>query len=189
MMRGFVFMLDAFIALMIVIAFVSSLNQFSRDYSYIQDEALYSYGRGMMDILLNKHVKVEISKTEPKEYQLVPLVHALSTDAGKKEMDGLDKLVPQQYSYRIEYYSSKDEKWMPLYERQRQQGSTAKKSVSVVSTIPVIIKNENYTAPYTYGDFCGMPGGPNRCITPEELYSPDEFGSLEKAFVRVVVEV
>ncbi|MEM4331889.1 MAG: hypothetical protein QW500_01265 [Candidatus Micrarchaeia archaeon] len=189
MRRGFVFMLDAFIALIVVIAFVSSLNQFSRDYSYIQDETLYSYGRGMMDILLSKQVKVEISKTEPKEYQYIQLIHALSTEAGKKEMDEIDKLVPKQYSYKVEYYSSKENRWVPLYTPASRDKKDIKKAVAIVSTIPVIVKNENYTAPYTYGDFCGEPGGINRCLTPEELYSPDEFGSFDRAFVRVVIGI
>ncbi len=193
MKRGFVFMLDAFIALMIVIAFVSSLGQFSRDYSYIQDETLYSYGRGMMNILLYKTVEVDVSTTIPTEKRQVPLVHALSTSDGQKVMDEVDKLIPPQYDYSIDYYFVDDKYpagtgWKMLYER-NTKGKIIQKAVAVVSTVPTIYSNENYSTPYTYGTFCGSPDGANRCLSPTDLYSPDEFGSYDKAFVRVVVKI
>lgn len=189
MKRGFIFMLDAFISLIIVIAFVSSLSQFSRDYSYMQDESLYSYGRSMMDILLSREVNITVSATEPKAYHTVPLIHALGNSKGQEEMEMIDKLVPQQYDYIVEYYNSTDSSWKVLYDPHRGKREV-QKAVSVVSVIPVIFQNERYTSPYTYGDFCGDPENPaNRCVSPEDLYRPDEFGSYDKAFVRVVIKI
>jgi|GEM_PF-3551632 len=189
MKRGFVFMLDAFIALLLTIAFVSSLNQFSRDYSYIQDETLYSYGRGLMNILLTHEVNVTVSETEPKAYQMIPLVHALTTKEGKDEMDKIDKLIPPQYDYVIEYYNSTSSNWLTLYYPPREK-MDVHKSIAVISTVPVIYSNENYTAPYTYGEYCGDLNNPiNRCLNPEDLYHPDEFGSYDNAYVRVVIKI
>ena len=76
MKRGFIFMLDAFIALLVVLAFVSTLSSYTRDYSYVQDEALYSQGRNIMDILLYTTIETE-------QRGEIPLIHALRLSRGK----------------------------------------------------------------------------------------------------------
>ncbi|MGB9634840.1 MAG: hypothetical protein ACPL0A_00010 [Candidatus Micrarchaeia archaeon] len=189
MRRGFVFMLDAFMSLLIVIAFVSTLNQLSRDYSYIQDEALYSYGRSMMNILLYKNVTIEVTNGVERD---VPFIHAFN----KTEWEKIDKLIPQQYGYAIQYYDGTN--WKDLYKREKK---TSKRSVSVVSVIPLIIENEHYTTPYKYGNYCD-PGkkavsqNANVCVIPQELYTPDTFATgnaegsaYENMYVRVVVSI
>ena len=123
MRRGFVFMLDAFISLLIVVAFVGMLNQYSRDYSYIQDEALYSYGSSIMNILLNKQVDVEVSNGVSRK---VPLIHALS---GSNECSSIKNLIPAQYGINIEYYDGSN--WKSLCSKTKE-GAT--KSIAVVST-------------------------------------------------------
>lgn len=189
MKRGFVFMLDAFISLLIVIMFVSTLNQLSRDYSYIQDETLYSYGRSMMNILLYKNVTIEVANGVSRD---VPFIHAFDESEWKK----VDKLISNQYGYTIEYYDGTE--WEELYAREKK---SAMRSVAVVSVVPLIVDNEHYTTPYKYGNYCNPgEGSPysdaNVCVISEDLYTPDTFatgnakeGRYENTYVRVVVSV
>ncbi len=189
MRRGFVFMLDAFISLLIVVAFVSMLNQYSRDYSYLQDEALYSYGRSIMNVLLQKPVDYNAGDGTVRK---VPMVHMLNENPALCE--DIMSLVPSQYGIKIQYFDG--EKWKSFESCAREKDG-ALRSISVVSTIPVILENEHYTTPYKYGDYCdpgeGLNAGANVCMLPSDLYSPDEFAvegaGYENAFVRVVVSV
>ncbi len=187
MERGFIFMLDAFISLIVVIAFVSTLNQFSRDYSYIQDETLYSYGRAIMNILLYHTVTVND--------QEVSMVHALS-DADVKATwnEKIDNLIPPQLGYSIDYYDGSSWRSFGLPYTREKDG--AKRKVSVVSTIPVIIKNEDIEQPYKYDNYCHGPKtqpDSDVCMIPKDLYVPDEFATADAGykttFVRVVIEV
>lgn len=189
MRRGFVFMLDAFISLLIVVAFVSMLNQYSRDYSYLQDEALYSYGRSIMNILLHKSVDYEVSNGVIRQ---LPLIHALS--ANPSLCGEVMSLVPEQYGVSIQYYDG--QKWKD-FDSCVHEKQNAMRSISVISTVPVIIENEQYTTPYKYGDYCD-PGegeyvGANVCELPSDLYTPDDFATgssgYGSTYVRVVVSV
>jgi len=183
MNRGFIFMLDAFISLLIVIAFIGTLNQYSRDYLYIQDETLYSYGRSMMDILLNHNIKAEIGGTERE----IPLIHALGSSKGQGEWSRITSNIPSQYGYRLEYYNNSKGEWVKFEDIRQKPKKSPMKSVSIVSTVPVIVRNENYTTPFKYLPYCDP--GDNICMNPRDLYTPDEFASYENTFVRLVIEV
>lgn len=198
MNRGFIFMLDAFIALIVIIAFVGTLNQFSRDYSYVQDETLYSYGRSVMNILLTHEIEVNDNYGEPNN---ITLIHALDTsEAEELWEDQIDPLIPRQIGYAVEYYDGDSwESFGDEYERLKQ---SPLKTVAVVSTVPVIISNEKITSPYVYDPYCKAevaPGaqGANWC-TISGNYQPDEFATGDNsdadvpygtAFMRVVVQV
>ncbi|MCX8206135.1 MAG: hypothetical protein N3H30_02805 [Candidatus Micrarchaeota archaeon] len=197
MNRGFIFILDAFIALVVVIAFVGTLSQFSRDYSYLQDETLYSYGRSIMDILLYHEITLDDGFYGGHK---IPLIHALrESEAEEMWSSQINPLIPPQIGYSIEYYTGS--KWKPFGDTYVRKKEGARKSVAVVSTVPVIVKGERIQYPYTYGNYCPPSGGTatagaNVCALPTELYTPDEFatGNYGKApygatFVRVVVEV
>ncbi len=147
MKRGFIFMLDAFIALLVVLAFVSTLSNFNRDYSYVQDEALYSQGRNIMDVLLFTKIDVE-NRGE------IPLIHALKLNEGKMYWkDNVKPLIPENVNYTIEYYDGS--KWVSfgsIYNTFENEDDYYVKSISVISSIPIITRTEEYKAPYTYPD-------------------------------------
>ena len=192
MKRGFIFMLDAFIALLVVLAFVSTLSSFNRDYAYVQDEILYSHGRNIMDVLLYTTVEIE-GRGE------VPLIHALKLDEGRIYWNAnIKPLIPENVNYSIEYYDGVNEKWISFgstYDT-LQSDYSYYKSVAVISSIPIITRNEQYKAPYTYsgnGDnMCaeslwdtsseegeGSAGGKepykNVCSLGDRIYTPDIF--------------
>lgn len=154
MKRGFIFMLDAFIALLVVLAFVSTLSNFNRDFSYVQDEILYSHGRNVMDVLLYTSIEIE-GRGE------VPLIHALKLDEGRSYWNtNVKPLIPENVNYSIEYYDGVNEKWVsfgPSYNT-LETDYPYYKSVAVISSIPIITRNEEYKAPYTY-----MGNGDNMC--------------------------
>jgi hypothetical protein len=145
-------MLDAFIALLIVLAFVSTLSSFNRDYSYVQDEALYSQGRNIMDVLLYTTIKIE-NRGE------VPLIHALKLSEGKNYWnENVKGLIPENLNYSIEYYDVDQEKWISFgstydtLEALEADDEYYKKSIAVISSIPIVTRNEEIKAPYTYPD-------------------------------------
>lgn len=197
MNRGFIFVLDAFIALIVIIAFVGTLSQFSRDYSYLQDETLYSYGRSVMDILLYHEITVNDSFYGERR---LPLIHALrESEAEDMWAEQIDPLIPPQIGYSIDYYTGS--KWKPFSDKYVRKKDGAHKSIAVVSTVPVIVRGERIQYPYMYGKYCPAGGGTsavstNICMLPIELYTPDEFatGDYKDApygatFVRVVMEI
>lgn len=134
MKRGFIFMLDAFIALLVVLAFVSTLSNFNRDFSYVQDEILYSHGRNVMDVLLYTSIEIE-GRGE------VPLIHALKLDEGRNYWNtNVKPLIPENVNYSIEYYDGVNEKWVsfgPSYNTLESDYSYYK-SVAVISSIPFL---------------------------------------------------
>ncbi len=142
-------MLDAFIALLIVLAFVSTLSSFNRDYSYVQDEALYSQGRNIMDILLYTTIETE-------DRGEIPLIHALKLSEGKSYWNSnIKKLIPENLNYTIEYYDGSNGEWVSfgsIYDTLELTKEDYTKSVAVISSIPIITRNEQYKAPYTYPD-------------------------------------
>lgn len=142
-------MLDAFIALLIVLAFVSTLSSFTRDYSYVQDEALYSQGRNIMDVLLYTTVEVE-------DRGEVPLIHALRLKEGRNYWNNEVKpLIPENLNYTIEYYDVDGGKWVsfgPTYNTLKAEPEYYKKSIAVISSLPIVTRNEEIKAPYTYPD-------------------------------------
>ena len=146
MKRGFIFMLDAFIALLVVLAFVSTLSNFNRDYSYVQDEILYSHGRNIMDVLLYTNIEVEGRGQ-------VPLIHALKLEEGKSYWNtNVKPLIPENVNYSIEYYDGVNEKWISFGSSYNtlETDYPYYKSVAVISSIPIITHNEEYKAPYNY---------------------------------------
>lgn len=198
MKRGFIFMLDAFIALLVVLAFVSTLSSYTRDYSYVQDEALYSQGRNIMDILLYTTIDVEGRGQ-------VPLIHALKLNEGKKYWkENVKPLIPENINYTIEYYDVTDSKWISFgstYNTLNSNSDDYTKSISVISSIPIITRSEEYKAPYSYPDsgksnLCaesvfssesedgsGSSGSSNSyehvCGLWETVYYPDEFNGAK----------
>ncbi|MEM0437774.1 MAG: hypothetical protein QXU54_00565 [Candidatus Micrarchaeia archaeon] len=197
MNRGFIFVLDAFIALVVIIAFVGTLSQFSRDYSYLQDETLYSYGRSIMNVLLYHEITVNDAVYGERT---IPLIHALRESEAEDMWEGqIDPLIPPQIGYSIDYYTGS--KWKPFSDKYVRKKEGARKAVAVVSAVPVIVKGERIQYPYTYGRYCPPGGGTsaistNVCMLPAELYTPDEFatGDYKDApygatFVRVMVEI
>ncbi len=192
MKRGFIFMLDAFIALLVVLAFVSTLSSYTRDYSYVQDEALYSQGRNIMDILIYKTIETE-------QRGEIPLIHALRLSEGKKYWnENVKPLIPENINYTIEYYDGS--KWVSFGSTYKTIGNDVEyvKSISVISSIPIITRNEEYEAPYTYPDssnnLCAVgvefddssddssdPGSgtytpyEHVCGLWDNVYTPDEF--------------
>lgn len=166
MKRGFIFMLDAFIALLVVLAFVSTLSSYTRDYSYVQDEALYSQGRNIMDILLYTTIETE-------ERGEIPLIHALRLSEGKSFWNEKVKpLIPENINYTIEYYDVSSSGWISFgsaYDTLKADEEYYIKSISVISSIPIITRNEQYKAPYTYPD-----SGENLCAVSVLYEEEDE---------------
>ena len=179
MKRGFIFMLDAFIALLIVLAFVSTLSSFTRDYSYVQDEALYSQGRNIMDVLL--YTTIEVENRED-----VPLIHALKLSEGKSYWNNNVKdLIPENLNYTIEYYDVDKSEWISFgstYDTLEAEPEYYKKSISIISSLPIVTRNEEIKAPYTYPDTRN-----NMCAESVEVYteSDDDSPGISNVYEHV----
>lgn len=162
-------MLDAFIALLIVLAFVSTLSSFTRDYSYVQDEALYSQGRNIMDVLLYTTIEVE-NRGE------VPLIHALKLSEGRNYWnDNVKGLIPENLNYSIEYYDVDKSEWISFgstYNTLEADDDYYQKSIAIISSIPIVTRNEEIKAPYTYPDTRN-----NMCAESIEVYDSSDDSS------------
>ncbi len=172
MKRGFLFMIDAFLALMMVILFLNITSHQQESVSPLIDESLYGYGRSVMDILLYKRVnngRFEVS-----------LVNDL--DNQKELLDKIVSRIPNQYSVRIDVYSKG--KWKTKYERKGYRDENSR-SISVVAVIPVLIDSD-LKETYSYGSYCKGEG--NVCY-PGSYDSVEEISDLKNAYVRVVVGV
>lgn len=182
MKRGFIFMLDAFIALLVVLAFVSTLSSYTRDYSYVQDEALYSQGRNIMDILLYTTIETE-------QRGEIPLIHALRLSEGRSYWNNNVKpLIPENVNYTIEYYDGSKGEWISfgsIYDTLEADDEYYIKSISVISSIPIITRNENYKAPYTYPDSKNNKCTEGTFFSLSEITNENEEGSTSTTYEHV----
>jgi hypothetical protein len=162
-------MLDAFIALLIVLAFVSTLSSYTRDYSYVQDEALYSQGRNIMDVLLYTTINT-------KDRGEIPLIHALKLSEGKTYWnDNIKDLIPENLNYTIEYYDGSNGEWVSFHSTYNTliDDYDYKKSIAVISSIPIVTRNEQYKAPYTF------PGSKDNKCAEGTFFRTSELGEDE----------
>lgn len=172
MKRGFLFMIDAFLALMMVILFLNITSHQQESISPLIDESMYGYGKSVMNILLYKRVNNGMFE--------VSLVNDI-----ENHKDLLDKIVsriPNQYSVKIDVY--KNGKWVNKYYREGYRKEVSR-SVSVIAVIPVLIDSDLKES-YSYGKYCKGTG--NICY-PEGYDSVEEISDLKNAYVRVVVGV
>ncbi len=173
MKKGFIFMIDAFLALMIVVFFLTFISHQESSISPLIDESLYGYGSSIMDILTNK--KVMYNDRE------ISLIHVIESD--RNIVDDIVSNLPSQYNVNIEAYEKGS--WKTLYSRYRN--FEIHRAVSVVAVIPIITEIDDYDEPYGYGSYCHSDY--NVCIPRKDMYKPAKMNDLDHAYVRVVVSV